>query len=69
MDLQIFNVSKLPSGNYTVKTNYNTYTVVVDEVKGVGIYLEHGDRNSLIKSYNKPDILIAIRYLFKETTF
>lgn len=70
MDLQIFNITKLQSGNYRVDTKYNHYTILIDKDKGIGIYLdyEHG-RGDLLKQYHHCNIQTAINYLFKENIF
>lgn len=68
---QTFNVCKLSTGNYSVKTNYNSYMINVNSVKGIAIYME-GTTNSgnwLIKSYRHTNILTAISYLFKKEIF
>ena len=67
--MQTFNVTLINKSLYTVKTEYNSYLVKVDEIKGIGIYLEYEGGNSLIKTYKHTKMDIAIAYLFKTNIF
>lgn len=69
MEQQYFNVVKMSKSNYSVKTKYNTYFISIDKNKGIGIYLELPESNTLIKSYRHNNILTAIKYLFTKSIF
>lgn len=53
-----------------VETNYNTYHIYPDAVKGLAIYQEiPGSPNVLIKSYTGNKIMTAIQYLMRKESF
>lgn len=53
----------------TVKSEYNSYTIIFDE-KGTAVYMELKDQTAILcKSWNghKPDL--AMKLIFKENIF
>lgn len=67
---QIFNIKKINKNRYQIKTTYNQYLVLIDNNKGIGIYMEfENNSNILIKQYCHSNIQTAINYLFKKEIF
>jgi hypothetical protein len=64
--MEFLNITKVNNNYYIVKTKYNQFFILVDETKGIGIYLDFGDNNQLIKSYKHKKIETAINYLLKK---
>jgi hypothetical protein len=67
--MQSFNITKINKQRYQVKTQYNSFLILIDEVKGIGIYLEYEGGNQLIKQYYHQNLETAINYLFRENIF
>ena len=62
-----FNTTKVNAKLYYVKTNYNEFQIMLDENKGIGIYMMC-DTGILIKQYNHLKIETAFNYLMKKYT-
>ena len=65
--MDTFNITKVKSDFYRVKTTYNEFEIKLDEHKGIGIYMMFPDcASSLIKQYHHLKIEVALNYLMKK---
>ncbi len=62
-------IAKLNSNRLCVTTTYNSYTVLVDDVKGIGIYMEYEGGNTLIKTYKGTKVEKAICFIYNKDIF
>jgi hypothetical protein len=64
---QEFYVIKNNKCQYFVRTNYGSFQIIIDDVKGIGIYMQLDEcPNTLIKQYRHIKVEKAIEYLFKK---
>ena len=65
--MDTFNITKVKSDIYRVKTTYNEFEIKLDEHKRIGIYMMFPDCAGLrIKQYHHLRIEVALNYLMKK---
>lgn len=63
--MDIFNITKVKSNLYRIKTTYNEFELILDENKGIGVYMIC-DKGILIKQYHHLKIEVALNFLIKK---
>lgn len=65
--METFNVTKVKSDLFRVKTTYSEFEIKLDNEKGIGIYMMFPySLGSLIKQYHHLKIEVALNYLMKK---